>query len=81
MLLLPDHLLFPTLELESQKEPQDINIQNYIQHKDHISHLIEADTACESLNYELNEGRPKRAHILAAYIKDYVNFFIKKSLK
>ena len=81
MLLLPDHLLFPTLELENQKEPQDIIIQNYIQHKDDISHLIEADTACESLNYELNEGRPKRTHIPAAYIKDYVNFFIKKSLK
>ena len=81
MLLLPDHLPFPTLELENQKEPQEINIQNYIQHKEDISHLIEADTACESSNYELNEGRPKRTHILAAYFKDYVNFFIKKSLK
>ena len=83
MLLLPDHLPFPTLELENQKEPQDINIQSYIQHKDDISHPIEADTACElpPSNYELNEGRPKRTHILLAYIKDYVNLFIKKSLK
>ena len=40
MLLLPDHLPFPTLELENQKEPQEINIQNYIQHKEDISHLI-----------------------------------------
>ena len=78
MLLLLDHLPFPTLELESQKEPQDINIQNYIQHKDYIFHLIEADIACEPSNYELNDGRPKRIHIIPAYVKDYANFFIKK---
>ena len=81
MLLLLDHSPFSTLELENQREPQDINIQKNIQHKDYISHLIEADTACEPLNYELNDGRPKRRHILHAYIKDCVNFFIKQSFK
>ena len=46
-----------------------------------MSHIIETDTACEPSNYELNDGRPKRTNILHAYIKDYVNFFIKQSLK
>ena len=67
MLLLPDHLPFPTLELENQKEPQDINIQNYIQHEDDISHLIEADTACEPSNTNLMKVHQKE-HIYSLLI-------------
>ena len=67
MLLLPDHLPFPTLELENQKEPQDINIQNYIQHEDDISHLIEADTACEPSNTNLMKVDQKE-HIYSLLI-------------
>ena len=54
---LPDHLPLPTSELESQPESQDINILNCSQHReDDISHPIEADTAHEPQNYELNKG-------------------------
>ena len=71
MLSLPNILPLPTPELESQQEPQDINVQNCSQHsEDYIPHPIEADTARKPSNYELDEGRPKRTRRPPGYLED-----------